>query len=117
MKLLAIAALLIAVTNGQAVNGTNVFRYFGSCYNRACPLEGQECCSFEAKDGVSGKFCMTENQKLSPQTGKKVYFGQYVDNEYTYWDWVCRAPTAAELAEQTRKERDAKRAAETPAFQ
>ena len=43
---------------------------------------------------------------------KKTYFGKYVDNEYTYWDWVCKPPTAAELAEETRKLMEAKRALE-----
>ena len=84
-----------------------MFKYFGSCFDRACPLAGQECCQFDAGNGVTGKFCMTENQKLHPDTGQKVYFGKYVDNEYTHWDWVCKAPTAAELAEATRKAREA----------
>ena len=59
---------------------------------------------------------MYDWQKLHPDTKKKVYFGTYVDNEYTYWDWVCRAPTAAEIAEQTRREREASRLAGKPAF-
>ena len=102
--------------NGQAINGTNVFRYFGSCFSSPCPSAEQECCEFEADTDVKGKFCMYDWQKLHPDTLKKVYFGTYVDNEYTYWDWVCRAPTAAEIAEQTRREREASRLAGKPAF-
>ena len=52
---------------------------------------------------------MTAEQKLNPQTRKKAYYGKYRDNEFTYWDWVCRAPTAAELAEETRKAMEANR--------
>lgn len=100
---------LMASAQGQAVNGTNVFRYFGSCFASACPLPEQECCTFEAGKGNRGKFCMTEQHKLHPVTKKKVYFGTYMDNEFTYWDWVCKAPTAAELAEQTRRNMESDR--------
>lgn len=94
-----LASWQLASVSSQSVNGTNVFRYFGSCYASPCPSAEQECCEFEADTDVKGKFCMYDWQKLHPTTGKKVYFGTYVDNEYTYWDWVCRAPTAAEIAE------------------
>lgn len=59
---------------------------------------------------------MTQEQKLDPETKKKVYFGKYVDNEFTNWDWVCRAPTAAELAEEARKAMEAARASGPPPF-
>jgi len=66
MKLVASLTLVIAVVSGQSVDGTNVFRYYGSCFSTACPLEGQECCNFEAGKKVKGKFCMTEEQKIDP---------------------------------------------------
>ena len=47
---------------------------------------------------------MTNEQKIDPVTLQKTYFGKYVDNEYTEWDWVCAAPTAAEIAEQSRQQ-------------
>ena len=59
---------------------------------------------------------MTEEHKLHPVTKKKVYFGTYMDNEFTYWDWVCKAPTAAELAEQTRKNMESDRLGGKEAF-
>ena len=91
--------LLIKSVNGQAVDGSNVYRYFGSCYQRPCRDANAECCSFDAGFGIEGNFCMTNEQKIDPVTLKKTYFGKYIDNEYTEWDWVCAAPTAAEIAE------------------
>lgn len=116
MKQLALSVLGLATVHGQAVDGSNVFRYFGSCFENPCYSDDMECCSFDAGNDVTGQFCMTENQKLDPKTGEKSYFGKYVDNEFTNWDWVCRAPTAAEIAEETRKKREAERDALNPPF-
>ena len=76
--------------NGQAINGNHVFRYFGSCESSPCPSATQECCQFTTEKDVTGKFCMTEEQKLDPDTKKLTYFGTYEDNEFTIWDWKCK---------------------------